>query len=398
MTQLDEEVDALADDSRPQSGPLFAIGIAAFIATLAAMILIPHDPYVRWQSVRTEAYARLGWSFERIHDDPTPVDIALIGTSHTMNGIDGSVVAGELAHLGLREPGGRCATVTNFAIPSYGRNLHYLLVRELLSARKPRAIVLEVLENETRKAHPVFSHVATAEDLVEAPRIGNLNYFSDLARLPYRQLVLGVESIAPAQFGLKARFDPANYDGSDVDNTHAVNVGGKALTSSLDTAMDSEALGRAAETLNQNKRLNYFPKTFEDYEYAMPRRYVRELLQLADRHGVPVLLLYLPGFGKPDRPVDMSLYGGRPLITVNDILAKRPYWHDVHHLNAQGAKQVSRRLAQRLYPALNNNNSLVKEAKLPLTGKARCNFGIPARIVSPRPVQSPVIDSALAID
>ncbi|WP_237713902.1 hypothetical protein [Novosphingobium sp. Rr 2-17] len=327
------------------------------------------------------------------------MDVALIGTSHTMNGIDGSVVAGELAQLGFREPSGRCATVTNFAIPSYGRNLHYLLVRELLSARKPRAIVLEVLENETRKAHPLFSHVATADDMVEAPRIGNLNYFSDLARLPYRQVVLGVESLAPAQFGLKTRFDPTNYDGSEVDNTHVVNVGGKALTSSLDTAMDPGALGQAAETLNKNKRLNYLPKAFEDYEYAMPRRYVQELLQLADRHGVPVLLLYLPGFGKPARPVDMSLYGvGRPLITVNDILAKRPYWHDVHHLNAQGAQQVSRRLAQLLYAALKNNNSLGQKAKLPSTGETGCNFGIPARIVSARPAQSRVIDSAFAAD
>ena len=44
-----------------------------------AMAALPHRTAVRWQSTQTEAYARLGWVYQRIHDDPTPIDIAFIG-------------------------------------------------------------------------------------------------------------------------------------------------------------------------------------------------------------------------------------------------------------------------------------------------------------------------------
>ncbi len=360
-----------------KSAPLFAIGIATFIATLALMVVLPHRDYIRWQSVQTEAYARLGWAYERIHDDPVPLNIALIGTSHTMNGIDGLAVAQAIAASGLRNADGSCLTVTNLAIPNYGRNLHFLMTRELLSARKPRAIVLEVLENETRKAHPLYSHIAGMADLIEAPRIGNVNYLSDLVRLPYRQLVLGVESFAPAEFGLKSSFDPTNYDGSTVDNTRVVNVNGRALTPSLDTTINPAKLERDAAVLRADKRLNYLPKALADYEYAMPRRYVAAILDLADRERVPVFLLYLPGYGKPQRPYDMSYYGNRPMLALNDLLARRDYWHDVHHLNAQGAAAVSRRLGEMLSRDM---------AGMPGTGAAEqgsagfdCNFGIAQR-------------------
>lgn len=372
--------------SAPEAGSgttarLFAIGLTTFIATLALMVALPHSEFVRWQSVQTEAYARLGWSYERIHDDPAPLDIALIGTSHTMNGIDGLAVAQTLAASGLRDAGGRCLTVTNLAIPSYGRNLHYLLTRELLSARKPRAIVLEVLENETRKAHPLYSHVASTADLIEAPPIGNVNYLSDLARLPYRQLVLGVESLAPAEFGLKARFDPADYDGSTVDNTRMVNVNGHALTPLLDTVIDRGELEREATSLRAEKRLNYLPKALENYEYAMPRRYLAAILDLADRQHVPVYLLYLPGYGKPDRPYDMRWYGKRPMLALNDLLAHPDYWHDVHHLNARGAAAVSRRLGVMLSRDL---AGLPGMHAVNAHGAFDCNFGIAQRsLVAP---------------
>lgn len=354
------------------TGRLFALGLTAMLVTLAAMVAIPHDRYVRWQDERTEAYARLGWVYERIHYDPTPTDIALIGTSHTMNGLDGLAIAQRIAADGTRGEGGRCLTVTNLAIPAYGRNLHWAIAHELLGARRPRAIVLEVFENETRKAHPVFSHVADSGDLLTAPMLVNQNYVADLIRLPYRQLRLGIESLSPATFGLKPRFDPADYDGSTVDNTRLVNVGGRALTPPLTTVMDPAALEQAAAIDRANKNLNMLPKVLERYEYAVPRHYVSAILSEADKAGVPVYLLYLPGYGMPPRPVDMRLFQGRPMLEVNDLLRRRDRWHDVAHLNAQGAAAVSTHVADLLAGAL---PGLAK-------GSGACDFGIPPRAVT----------------
>lgn len=351
---------------------LFAAGLAAMAATLGAMVAIPHSRYVRWQDERTEAYARLGWVYERIHYDPTPTDIVLIGTSHTMNGLDGLAIAQRIAAGGTRAPDGRCLTVTNLAIPAYGRNLHWAIANELLSVRKPRAIVLEVFENETRKAHPLFSHVADSADLLKAPALINQNYVADLIRLPYRQLKLGVESVAPAAFGLKPRFDRAEYDGSTVDNTRVVSVHGQAFTPPLDTVMDSAQLEEAAAANRAGKDLNMLPKAWEAYEYAVPRHYVAAILSGADKAGVPVYLLYLPSYGMPPKPYDMRPFAGRPMLTVNDLLRRRDWWHDVAHLNAQGAAAVSARVADLLGGTLPGTRR----------GTGACDFGVPARAIT----------------
>ena len=331
-------------------GRRFAIAGAALLATLAAMLAIPHDAYMRWQSTQTEAFARLGWAYERVHFDPTPIDVALIGTSHTMNGIDGQAVAARLAALGARTEDGRCPTVTNLAIPMYGRNLHWAVARELLQARRPRLLVLEVMENETRKPHPLFYRVATTRDLLVAPRLVNANYVIDLMRLPYRQVVAGLETLAPGEFGLKARWSPADYDGSTVDNTRVINVGGKAMSPPWTRVTPEAQLRRQGAAAMRDKQLHMLPRALAGYEYAVPDRYVPGILELARRAGTPVLLLYLPGYGRPAAPVDMRLYGDTRMLAMNDVLARTDIWHDVDHLNANGAALASARLAEQLRP------------------------------------------------
>jgi hypothetical protein len=351
---------------------LFATGIAVMLAVLALMLAIPHDPYVRWQMTTTEAFARLGWVYERAHFDPTPVDVALIGTSHTMNGVDGLAVAKHLGEMGVRTADGRCPTVTNFAIPAYGRNMSWAVAREVLTTRKPGLLVLEVMENETRKPHPLFYRVATTGDLVRAPALFNTDYLLDLLRLPYRQVMAGIETLAPAEFGLKARWSPADYDGSTVDNTRVINVGGRALTPPWTRVTPEARLRAEGAAAMRNKDLHMLPRALAPYEYAVPDRYVPDILNLARRQDVPVLLLYLPGYGRPPAPLDMRLYGGTPIVSMNDILARTDIWHDVDHLNASGAALASERLASLLAPRF-------LRAAGQSTGPA-CDWGFGARV------------------
>src|SRR5258708_2234284 len=148
------------------------LGVAVAIITLVGMILLPHDTYVRWQAEKTEAYARLGWIYERIHYDDTPIDIAFIGTSHTMNGVDAAAFEQDIDAAGVRPDGdNRRLHAVNLAVPSYGRDLHWIIARELLTHRKVKVLVLEVFENETRKASPVFVDVADPADVLGAPTL-----------------------------------------------------------------------------------------------------------------------------------------------------------------------------------------------------------------------------------
>lgn len=335
---------------------LCGIGLLATLLLLAIMTVLPHDRYIRWQDQRFEAYARLGWMYERIHFDPTPIDVAFIGTSHSMNGIDGAAVQREMAAAaaaadasGRACRGRRRLNVVNFAIPSYGRNLHWVIARELLRARPIRTLVVEVTENETRQAHPLFISVADAADVIGAPVLVNTRYLTDLLLLPMRQALLWAKTLAPAQFGLRRSFDPAGYDGPDVDNTRVVQVGGKALTRPRERRADPLRLDREAAAILAGKRLHMLGNELEGYEYAVPNRYLPLILDLARARGVQVVFLYLPSYGMPPAPLDPRPYEGRgEMLFVNDVLARPENWGDVNHLNQYGAAELSARLGNLL--------------------------------------------------
>ena len=328
---------------------LFGLAVACAAATLAVMLVLPHDRYILWQSENTEAYARLGWAYERIHDDQTPVDIAFIGTSHTMNGIDAGGIAREIAASGVRNANGKCLTATNLAIPAYGRNMHWLVTRELLRARPVKLLVIEVFENETRKAHPVFSHVADEADILGAPLLINLNYMHDIVRLPFRQVTLAAETLAPEEFGLKRKWSPDDYDGSTINNTRVVSARGVALTPPRDTVLPLEELKKVAEEHARSKNTHMLGARFADLEYAYPMHYLNGMLDLAKQRGVKVVFMYLPGYGLPDAPYDMKPYQGHgDMISANPVLRHTDYWFDADHLNATGAQAFSHAIAPQI--------------------------------------------------
>ncbi|MFC7478313.1 hypothetical protein ACFQS7_28520 [Dankookia sp. GCM10030260] len=323
----------------------FALAAVVAVAALAGSLAIPHDRYIRWQEMRSEAWARLGWIYERVHFDPTPIDIAFIGTSHSMNGVDGAAVQAALATAG-----GGCRHVVNFGFPSYGRNLHWLIARELLEHREVRTLVLEVFENESRKAHPFFINVADVSDIVEAPLLINLNYVTDIAQLPARQVMLGLKTLLPERFGLRRSFDPARYDGHDVDNTRQVQVGGVALTPLRDRVLPPAQLDRVAARMRAAKNTNMLGARFEALEYRYPRYYLDRILDLARQRGVTVKFLYLPGYAYVGAaPRDPGLYAGHgEVLATGDLLADPGYWYDPDHLNLQGAAVLSARLGRLL--------------------------------------------------
>jgi hypothetical protein len=324
---------------------LFLLGLGLALATLAGMVLLPHNRYIRFQDLRVEAYARLGWIYERIHFDPTPIDIAFVGTSHTLNGVDAAAVAEAVQHGGRRSEAAPPVHATNLAFPAYGRNMQWLIVRELLENRRVGTLIIEIFENESRKPHPLFVYPAEVSDVLAAPLFINLNYFHDLVRLPFRQLSLFVKSLWPEQFGLRRYFDPAHYDGETVDNTRVVQVSSRVLSPLRDRRMDPAQLDAIAAARAKRKNLHMLGRFLADLEYRLPRHYLGKMLDLAERRGVSVKFLYLPAYGQPDEPFDTSLYEGRgEVILVNDILARKDHWGDPDHLNLYGAAALSSQL------------------------------------------------------
>ncbi|HAX91508.1 MAG TPA: hypothetical protein DCY07_04780 [Rhodospirillaceae bacterium] len=370
-------------------------GFAVMMLVIVGMIALPHDRYIRWQAVKTEAFARLGWIYERVHFDETPIDIAFIGTSHTLNGLDTPLIQRQLREAGVRLKDGQCPHLVNLAVPSYGRDLHWLIARELLENKPVKHLVVEVFENETRQAHALYAHVAEVEDFWEAPILINMKYFPNWARLPYRQLLLGMKSLSPSMFGLKKEFDFSDYDGSDVDNTRLVNVGGQALSPLRDRVMDKALLLKISKQNADKKDLHMLGAWATRFEYAVPHHYLGKILNLADKKGVPVTFLYLPQFGMPPRPFEEDIYVGRgDWLYVNDLLQNTDYWFDEAHLNAAGAQAISQRVAADLRKKIEADSAAFSRdgslSVMPRGGHSSCQSTVhPARLTI-RPFLKPL--------
>ena len=50
---------------------------------VAAVAVLPHDKYLRYEAPNDMDAPTSYWVYERIHFDPTPIDVAFVGTSRT---------------------------------------------------------------------------------------------------------------------------------------------------------------------------------------------------------------------------------------------------------------------------------------------------------------------------
>ena len=116
---------------RPLSPFKFVLASVLGLAVLlCASILLPHERYYRFQAHDNVTTRKADWIYERLHFDPTPVDVALIGTSRMAGGLSGPLI--ERAYC---EATGRRIHVANLAVPTTGRNMHYVLAKEAVQRK-----------------------------------------------------------------------------------------------------------------------------------------------------------------------------------------------------------------------------------------------------------------------
>jgi hypothetical protein len=338
--------------------PLSALRWLASIAAVAgialiALICLPHDPYERFALAATESphYLRLRWIYERIHLDTTPIDVAFIGTSHTQSAIDSRIVEGELRQRGSN------LHVVNFAIPHLGRDLHYLLVRELLEARPVKELMIEVQDFEPRAPHPAFQRLATVEDLFASPLVVNTGFFENLVRLPRREFDL----FAPRLTGHRpVEFEPHAYEGPHWDDTERLH----GFTMTRDATHPAAFLDARADEL----RADLEAKRALSRRFTLPngcsllqrynRFYLEKLLALAREKNVHVTFLYLPFFHGPAESPEARYYRAYgDTLTPHETLDDATSWLNVDHLNVLGARRTSRWIGASLPTARSNATS-----------------------------------------
>ena len=317
--------------------------LASAVGWAIALTFLPHDDYQRWQLLKGTEFDTLRTIYERVHYDPRPLDVVIVGPSKAAMGFSVKRIRAELAAAGVP------ATVANFSVMASGRDKDYAIVRELYKTKDPKVIVIGVDAVAYPYGHQVFKNFASSADIVATPAFGLKDQITNVLYLPFRQTRLFVADLLPHDSGLAKRFDRDSYRRREAeDYTEGFVFHGEWVdTNKRATAAE---LAVTPYTPPVKTRITRVLDHFNDgYEHT----YLREIARMAKAHGTRLIFVYLPEYGAPAHTGEadfLSRYG--ELVDAGD-LAKRPeLYREMHHFNRYGAAIVSDRVAKAVQAAL----------------------------------------------
>jgi hypothetical protein len=319
-----------------------------FMLCCVGSFFLPHDRYVRYQQLADSDMFRSRWVFERIHYDKTPIDVAIIGSSRLETSVSAPILEKELS-----DQLGRPIHVANLALPQEGRNLHYLVARELVENRPETRIILVSVPERADLSHPVFRSLADPVDLIRAPLILNHYYFLDAAYLPYRQLSYFIQTCFPAWFGVSRTFR-ADYAGTGFDTTYSFYLpSGKLVDRYHVMAPDKleEGSRRFIEGLGGTPW--HQPSRWQALNNPLEQEYSKRLAEVAQKHAVEIIFVRLPFYKSPAHTYDESFYRSLgPLLDAEGLTTDPHFYGDEGHFNRYGTDLVSPWLYEAVQPYL----------------------------------------------
>lgn len=287
---------------------------------LIILLIIPVNERLKFSGLKNDCFNHGIWIYDRIQGNPEPFDIVFLGTSHTINGINDRVISGIMQPL----------NAVNFGYCRLGRNLDYVLLKEILEKRDIKKLVLEVRESEDRYSHPVFPLIASGRDVYFPVILFNRDIFKDIWHHVsykvelYQDLFFQTDSMPPI------RMEEYGYAGHP------------------DTA-SSTFLDEIKQKRNQPKKdANAIENEFYNH---YPESYLKKISRICHKKGIGLYFLYLPSYGNNyNEPSEMKLYRelGTVLIPPSSLFEDKNNWHDENHLNDPGARKLSEWVAGNL--------------------------------------------------
>ncbi|HEY2356698.1 MAG TPA: hypothetical protein VGH86_04555 [Phenylobacterium sp.] len=320
----------------PLRSLLAVLGVALAAAVVAS--LLPENPYQRWQLLDGTIHGRSRWIYERVHFDPRPIDVAVVGPSRIARAVDADRLQAALTELGTP------ARVVNFALPEGGRNTNDVITEEMLSAKTPKLLIIGVIEKPSRFGHPAFKYIAPRSMVVDPGYLANVKYLQDLIYLPYRQMRLFAADIAPGAVGLTKTFDPKAYD-PDPPPPLRVKLD-NGITRDMAQAGPPAELAEGVRVLEAGTRPPILPRSLADVEFGDDRHYVRRMVAAAQKKGVKVAFLFLPYYTGPTTIQEEPLYRQYgPVWNAGFLAPHTELYSDYAHLTSVGANQLTDWLA-----------------------------------------------------
>lgn len=299
------------------------IHIILFILPLLLLLLIiPINKRLRYINLKDDCFNHGIWLHDRIFENPLPIDIAFLGSSHTINGVDDSKIETVLKEKQMH--------VANLGYCRLGRNLDYTILKELLQTKKTKILILEVLENENRYSHPIFPYVAAQSDVL----LPVVFFNRDLIKDAFTALAFKTELLQEEVFSSHERPEiQLNPYGSE----------GHKDTAASDL-LENFFMKRQQPAQPQNQ-------VEHSFYAAYPKAYFEKIMNICRERNINICFLYLPSYGTAlTVPSEIELYKkyGRVFLPPSRILRNRNNWFDENHLNKNGAAELSSWLGEQL--------------------------------------------------
>jgi hypothetical protein len=350
MTAEPLEIDTFAQPFVPagRSLLLLCLLIAGFVACCGLSLLLPFDRYIQYQQFTDDDLMfRSRWIYERIHFDPTPIDVAILGSSRAEKGISPTYLQASLS-----QKLGRPVHVVNFALMMEGRSMQYVIAKELIRNRPETKIILLAAVERDDLDHPAFRYLADAPDVLQAPLIVNRYYLQNAAVLPYRQLNFFTQSLFPQWFNVSHTFRK-DYWGTNFDPTNGYRApSGKFADPSH--VMPQDQLEKGSRQVIADQGGVYQPRS-RTYLLNNPLEqfYARDTAAMARQHCIETIFVYLPFYKSPAHDYNESFYQSLgPVLDATQFDNDPTLYMDEMHFNRNGVARLSPWLSQSLDPYL----------------------------------------------
>jgi len=299
----------------------FCRHIALFLLpfTTVAFLILNFEPerVTLWNSYPDDCDTRGQWIAEVIFNSTEPIDVAFLGSSHTINGIQDSLAGALLSsNENLR--------AVNLGYCRFGPEMNLIVLRDLLEHKKPKLVVIELNETVISSSHPMYPYYASNEDLMPG------NYFNQ--NVPanfYHGFLTRLTEIRNSCFDIApdrkmsgySRFGYRGYPSGNIPDLHTRNQ----------PKFVSSGFLRNAEL---------------SYSFAWHER----INALCNAHNCKVSYVYLPAFHEEIHPLEGLLQFGKfgPVFIPAKDLKQRNFWRDQDHLNDEGSNFLTTWLCEEI--------------------------------------------------
>jgi hypothetical protein len=305
------------------------------LAGIVILFLIPVDKNFRYHFVKGECDNKASWIYNRIFKQKENIDIVFTGASQTS-----CAIIDEYLENKLTKHTGNPVNVVNLGYCRRGRDIQYVMLKDLFQQKKPKILVIEVAEDEPKKSHPVFPYLAESNDLWGSFVFFNQRYLLNI----WKGVVVRFEYLKYRLFHEESLIENQNSDGF-------------GYLPSVQIA-DPEIL--KLNEIDWQKRISKSKSDIvRNFELKYSKHYLEKIVNLSKKNNCEIVFLYLPESGsKMKTPLLTEYYEnfGKLIVLPDSIVTNPSNWKDATHFNDSGALEVSEFIVSEI-PSVNKNSN-----------------------------------------